>query len=161
MYKNIRRKQKMIDAFNQIKIEEEENRRKIKEKQEENENNDNKLFTDLVKDEIKLFQKDNNNEKYKSSFNSESEKDNTDTIFGQSHSSISINLINKSKKYLLSQKDNKKISFDYSKNNETDGTISYLLNVMNDSKIYSKDLLNIFRINSISKNNEIKKNNII
>ena len=160
MYKNIRKKQKMIDAFNQIKIEEEENRRKIKEKQEENENNDNKLFTDLVKDEIKLFQKDNNNEKYKSSFNSESEKDNTDTMFGQSHSSISINLINKSKKYLLSQKDNKKISFDYSKNNETDGTISYLLNVMNDSKIYSKDLLNLFRINNISKN-EIKKNNII
>jgi hypothetical protein len=34
MYKNIRKKQKMIDAFNQIKLEEEENRRKIKEKQE-------------------------------------------------------------------------------------------------------------------------------
>ena len=50
MYKNIRKKQKMIDAFNQIKLEEEENRRKIKEKQENDNTQDNKLFTDLVKD---------------------------------------------------------------------------------------------------------------
>ena len=164
MYKNIRKKQKMIDAFNQIKIEEEENRRKIKENQEENEindiNNDNQLFTDLVKDEIKLFQKDNNMKYNNNSFNNESDKDNTNTMFGLSHSSISINLINKNKnQLLLSPKENKRMSFD-SKNNETDGTISCLLNVMNDSKIYSKDLLNIFKINNNYKNNNRNKKNI-
>ena len=70
MYKNIRKKQKMIDAFNQIKLEEEENRRKIKEKEEDQDNN---IFTDLVKDEINIFQKDNNIEKYKNSFESGNE----------------------------------------------------------------------------------------
>ena len=92
MYKNIRKKQKMIDAFNQIKLEEEENRRKI---QENDKTQDNKLFTDLVKDEIKIFQKDNDIKKYKKSFDSENDKDNTDTLYGLSHSSISLNFINK------------------------------------------------------------------
>ena len=102
MYKNIRKKQKMIDAFNQIKLEEEENRRKIKEKEEDQDNN---IFTDLVKDEINIFQKDNNIEKYKNSFESGNDKDNTDTLYGLSHSSISLNFISK-KDFLLTPKKN-------------------------------------------------------
>ena len=140
MYKNIRRKQKMIDAFNQIKLEEEENRKKIKEQNDENKE-ENILFTDLVKNEIKTFQKDNNKKPYANSFDSQKEKDDTDTLLGgsHSHSSININLLNK--------KDlNKGLSFD-SKANETNGTISGILNIMNDSKIYIKDLPNIFKVN--------------
>ena len=155
MYKNIRRKQKMIDAFNQIKLEEEENRKKIKERNTENKE-DNMLFTDLVKDEIKTYQKDNNNNPYKNSFDSQNDKDETDTLFGQSHShsSISINLV--SKKDLLSPKNNSKgLSFE-SKTNETNGTVSSLLNIMNDNKIYIKDLPNIFKVNHCS-NNIIEK----
>ena len=137
MYKNIRRKQKMIDAFNQIKLEEEENRKKIKEQKDENKE-DNRLFTDTVKNEIKIFQKDNNSKPYKNSFDSQSEKDeDTDTLFGRSHSSISINLLNKKEL-------NKGFSFD-SKNNETNGTLSGILNIMNDNKIYIKDLTDIFK----------------
>ena len=155
MYKNIRRKQKMIDAFNQIKLEEEENRKKIKERNSENKE-DNMIFTDLVKNEIKTYQKDNNNNPYKNSFDSQNDKDETDTLFGQSysHSSISINLI--SKKDLLSPKNNSKgLSFE-SKTNETNGTISSLLNIINDNKIYIKDLPNIFKVNLCS-NNIIEK----
>ena len=154
MYKNIRRKQKMIDAFNQIKLEEEENRRKIKEKREKNEIDDNRLFTDLVKDEIKIFQKKNNIKKYKNSFDSDNEKDKTDSLNGLSQCSISINLINKNK---ISSPD-KGFSIDC-KNNETNGTISGLLNIMNDSKIYIKDLPNLFKVN-YQKDVKIK-NNII
>ena len=157
MYKNIRKKQKMIDNFNQIKSEEEENRRKIKEKQEDNNNEDKKFFTDLVKDEIKVFQKDNNINKYKNSFDSENDVNNNDTLFGQSHGSISINIINK--KELLSSPN--KIGSADSKNNETNETISGLLNIMNDSKIYINDLPNIFKVNySPNKGGKIK-NNII
>ena len=157
MYKNIRRKQKMIDAFNQIKAEEEENRRNLKEKQNNNEEDqNNKLFTDIVKDEIKLFQKDNTNKRYKNSFDSENDKE--DTLFGRSHSSISFNLINK--KELLTSKgvydtydSSKGKSFDSIRTSETNGTISCLLNVMNDNKIYIKDLPNMFKVNYCPNNN--------
>ena len=147
MYKNIRRKQKMIDAFNQIKLEEEENRKKIKEKQNDNSKEDNKLFTDIVKDEIKYFQKDNTIKNFKNSFDSDNDKE--DTLFGRSRSSVSFNLMNK--KELLSPENqtencNKGLSFDSIKTNETNGTISGLLNVMNDNKIYIKDLPNLFKV---------------
>lgn len=158
MYKNIRKKQKMIDNFNQIKSEERENRRKIKENQGENNNNEeNKFFTDLVKDEIKVFQKDNNIKKYKNSFDSENEADNSDSLFGKSHGSISINIINK--KELLSSPN--KFSSSESKNNETNRTISGLLNIMNDNKIYINDLPNIFKVNFSPNKGEKIKNNII
>jgi hypothetical protein len=162
MYKNIRRKQKMIDAFNQIKLEEEENRKKIKEQNDENKE-ENILFTDFVKNEIKTFQKDNNKKPYTNSFDSQKEKDESDTLFGRSHSHSSINI------NLLNKKDlNKGLSFDSKANeNETNGTISGILNIMNDSKIYIKDLPNIFKVNRnkdyIIEKKEItfkKKNNI-
>ncbi len=148
----------MIDNFNQIKSEERENRRKIKENQGENNNNEeNKFFTDLVKDEIKVFQKDNNIKKYKNSFDSENEADNSDSLFGKSHGSISINIINK--KELLSSPN--KFSSSESKNNETNRTISGILNIMNDNKIYINDLPNIFKVNFSPNKEEKIKNNII
>ena len=158
MYKNIRRKQKMIDAFNQIKLEEEENRKKIKEKQNDNNNEDNKLFTDIVKDEIKYFQKDNTLKNYKNSFDSDNDRE--DTLFGRSRSSVSINLMNK-KEFLSSENKtdnyNKGLSFDSIKTNETNGTISGLLNVMNDNKIYIKDLPNLFKVYYYPNNDNIKQ----
>ena len=58
LYRNIRKKQKMINAINEIKREEKENQKKlgIKEKTEDIFNK-NKLFTKTIKDEIKKFQK--------------------------------------------------------------------------------------------------------
>ena len=161
MYKNIRRKQKMIDAFNQIKLEEEENRKKIKEKQNDNSKEDNKLFTDIVKDEIKYFQKDNTIKNCKNSFDSDNDKE--DTLFGRSRSSVSFNLMNK--KELLSPENqnenfNKGLSFDSIKTNETNCTISGLLNVMNDNKIYIKDLPNLFKVYYYP-NNENKKQKMV
>ena len=158
MYKNIRRKQKMIDAFNQIKLEEEENRKKIKEKQNDNSKDDNKLFTDVVKDEIKYFQKDNTIKNFKNSFDSDNDRE--DTLFGRSRSSVSINFMNK-KEFLSSDKQsdnyNKGLSFDSIKTNETNGTISGLLNVMNDNKIYIKDLPNLFKVYYYPSNDNIKQ----
>ena len=157
MYKNIRRKQKMIDAFNQIKLEEEENRKKIKEKQNDSKE-DNKLFTDIVKDEIKYFQKDNTIKNFKNSFDSDNDKE--DTLFGRSRSSVSFNLMNK-KEFISSEKQsenyNKGLSFDSIKTTETNGTISGLLNIMNDNKIYIKDLPNLFKVYYYPNNDNIKQ----
>ena len=88
-------------------------------------NNNNQLFTKLVKEEIKLFQKNATFRKYKNSFDSESNKE--DTIPGQSSLSI------------------KRKSFNSIKTNETNSTVSCLLNIMNDHKIYPKDLQNLIK----------------
>ena len=101
---------------------------KLKKKKENDKTQENKLLTDLVKDEIKIFQKDKNIKKYKKSFDSENDKNNTDTLYGLSHSSISI-FINK--KDFLSTSIKKSSD---SKNINENETVSGILNIMNDSK---------------------------
>jgi hypothetical protein len=79
-----------------------------------------------VKDQIKIFQKDNNIKKYKKSFDSENNKDNTNTLYGLSHSSISLNFINKKDFLSISIK-----KPNDSKNINENETISGILNIMN------------------------------
>jgi hypothetical protein len=59
LYRNLRKKQKMIDQFNEIKREEEENRKHIKLKKNKQNENDYIIFNKKVQDSI---------EKYKPSF---------------------------------------------------------------------------------------------
>ena len=57
LYRNIRKKQKMIDAFNEIKREEKENKKKLKNKEKDKKNDLNELFSKKIKNEIKEFKK--------------------------------------------------------------------------------------------------------
>ena len=181
LYRNIRKKQKMIDAVNEIKREEEENRKKMKQnnKNFNKEINSNQLFTALVKKEIKTFQKNTTPKRHKNFFDSDYEED-EDTLFTQN--SISISLLNK-KKFIENLeneieigKKNEKSETDGENDtargenektfgsfiaNETNHSISGILNIMNDNKIPTSDLKNLLENNennSIIKNLDIKNN---
>ena len=159
MYRNIRKKQKMIDAYNRIKEEEENNKKKIKKEGDNNKNeNNNKIFTNSVKEEIKLFLKNTTFRKYKNSLDSSDNKENTFMW----NCSLSINLLNKKNLVNNSNKDNGSLkgkSFDSIWTDETNGTLSNLVNIMNDNKIQVKELHHIFRIKQYSDNSNILKKN--
>ena len=160
LYRNIRKKQKMIDAVNEIKREEEENRKKMKQKSDKNNNFKNELFTKKVKEEIKTFQENTTFQKYKNN-NFDSDNDN--------ENSISISVINKKmfENMEINFNSNKEIGRDRNNSvlesfvtNETNHSISGILNMLNDNKIYIKDLPKLLEINNYSKNSlKIKKIN--
>ena len=162
LYRNIRKKQKMIDAVNEIKREEEENRKKMKQNKGKENKEPNELFTKKVKEEIKTFQENATFIKYKNNFDFDNEeKDN----------SISISIMNRIK--FLENLDNNVLSpganeiFGEKSNsmhesfvtNETNHSISGILNILNDNKIYIKDLPKLLEINNYSKNSQKLKNN--
>ena len=125
LYKNIRRKQKMIDAVNEIKREEEENRRLIgcEKKSLKNENNV-KVFTKDINDDIQ-------------NYNPSETRDFDDNSF-----SNSISISYHSKKFIPSSENS---FINDNKNNcnvinETNLSIEKILNIMNTSKIYSDEL---------------------
>ena len=161
LYRNIRKKQKMIDAVNEIKREEEENRKKMKVNNNKDNINDNELFTKKVKEEIKTFQENTTFQRYNNNFDSDNEDCN--------ENSISISLINKKMFENIENKIDKAQENGNEKynsklesfvTNETNHSISGILNVLNDNKIYIQDLPKIFEINAYSKNSQkIKKYN--
>ena len=152
LYRNIRKKQKMIDAFNEIKREEKENRKILKIKEKDKKNELNELFSKKVKNEIKTFQKNISFKNYKNSF--DSDKNNDDTLM-INQNSISL--------YYKQFQDDKNNDIDNDNNNldsfitnQTNGSISNIVNILNDNKIYIKDLPNILTRNN-NKDNQ-KKN---
>ena len=164
LYRNIRKKQKMIDAVNEIKKEEEENRKKMRQNNNLNKDN-NELFTKKVKEEIKTFQENTTFRKYRNQFDSDNEEEN--------ESSFSISVMNK--KMILEnidqklstgvlniteegEKKNSSINESFIEN-ETSHSISGILNVLNDNKIYTNDLTKLLEFNNYSKNSEKLKNN--
>ena len=164
LYRNIRKKQKMIDAVNEIKREEEENRKRMKKNNGKITKDDNELFTKTVKEEIKTFQENTTFEKHRNQFDSENEDGN--------ESSISISIVNR--KMFFENKENKLNSGSINRldsigdktnsihesfiTNETNHSISGILNVLNDNKIYIKDLPKLLEINNYSKNSQKLKN---
>ena len=82
LYRNIRKKQKMIDALNELKREEKENRKKLKSKEysKDKRNQGSELFTKNIKKEIKNYQKNISFQNYKNSFDSDTDKNNEDTL---------------------------------------------------------------------------------
>ena len=87
LYRNIRKKQKMIDAVNEIKREEEENRKRIKLNNNKNNDAKNELFTKKVKEEIKTFQENNTFRQENNNFDSDNDDAN--------ENSISISILNR------------------------------------------------------------------
>ena len=164
LYRNIRKKQKMINAINEIKKEEKENKKKLGIKQDKNINQKNKknvLFTKKVKDEIKLFQKNLASKMYKNSFDTDNKNDD-DTLVINSNS-ISISILNWKQfeeKNFDKIKDKGDINVDSFITNKNDESITKMLNILNDNKIYTKDLPNIFLENrkALSNRNNKKKN---
>ena len=149
LYRNIRKKQKMIDAFNEIKREEKENRKKLKNNQNVKIDN-NELFTKKVKNEIKSYQNNISFKKYKNSFDSDKNNNDDDTLL-INQNSISIYY----KQFMDGEKDD--ICTESFIGNQTSGSISNIVNVLNDNKIYTKDLPNILIQNDHTKN-KMKKN---
>ena len=167
LYRNIRKKQKMIDAVNEIKREEEENRKKMKQNNGKIDKDLNELFTKTVKEEIKTFQENSNFEKYKNPFDSDNEDENENSI------SISVmnrkmffeNLDNKlstgvcSTTEIMGDRNNSNSIHESFVANETNHSISGILNVLNDNKIYINDLPKLIEFNNYSKNSQKLKNN--
>ena len=161
LYRNIRKKQKMIDAVNEIKREEEENRKKMKVNNDKDNIKDNELFTKKVKEEIKSFQENTTFQRYNNNFDSDNEDCNENSI------SISLinrkmfeNMENKFDKAQENGSDKYNSKLESFVTNETNHSISGILNVLNDNKIYIQDLPKIFEINAYSKNSQkIKKYN--
>ena len=149
LYKNIRKKQKMIDAFNQIKREENENRKKLKNNGKEKGNNDlNELFTKKIKNEIKAYQNNISIKNYKNSF--DSDKNNDDTLLINQNS---ISIYYKQ----LKEEENEDKKLDSFITNQTNGSISSIVNILNDNKIYTKDLPNLLAQNNFIIFNKSKK----
>ena len=145
LYKNIRRKQKMIDAFNEIKKEEEENRRLIGNKNENNDNLNTEVFTQDIKNDIKNYNPSQTREE-EYSFNN----------------SISISIFSKKNfpsvdnSFIIENNIN---NLNYNKN-DTNASIEKILNVMNGSKIYTNELKEGILIEEeLKKKNQIEREN--
>ena len=177
LYRNIRKKQKMIDAINEIKREENENKKLLKEKCKvgnKNLNDNNELFTPKIKEEIKTFQNNISFKNYKNSF--DSNKDENDTLLINRSSFLNPNNFKKDLKVGEESVDNNwGTIINTFIANETNGSLSGVINILNDNKINSKDLPNILnyykksiykkeiindnkkKINEVSKNKITKK----
>ena len=147
LYKNIRRKQKMIDAINAIKNEEKENRKHINRHSNKNKNI---FFTKPINEEIRKYIE---NASFKKNINNSFDSDNKNNS-----NTILINYsINQSEQSILLN------SFI---NNEPSNSICDIMNVLNDNKIYMKDIspkktTKIKTFNKTKKNNTIKKKDTI
>ena len=163
LYRNIRKKQKMINAINEIKKEEKENKKKLGIKSEKNDENfkKNELFTKKIKDEIKIFQKNLCGKIYKNSFDTDNQNE-EDTLL-INNNSISISILNwkefeKNNFDKINEKENNK-DIDSFITNKTNESITKMLSILNDNKIYIRDLPKIFMENKNLDQN-VKKQNI-
>ena len=157
LYRNIRKKQKMINAINEIKKEEKENKKKLGIKNDKIINTNNKLnelFTKKIKDDIKIFQKNLSGKIFKNSFDTDNQNEEDTLLINQNSISISIfnwkdfekNNIEKLKEVQKEKKiDN--INIDSFITNKSEESITKMLSILNDNKIYIKDLQNIFMEN--------------
>ena len=163
LYRNIRKKQKMINAINEIKKEEKENKKKLGIKSEKNDENfkKNELFTKKIKDEIKIFQKNLCGKIYKNSFDTDNQNE-EDTLL-INNNSISISILNwkefeKNNFDKITEKESNK-NIDSFITNKTNESITKMLSILNDNKIYIRDLTKIFMDNK-NLNQNVKKQNI-
>ena len=139
LYRNLRKKQKMIDQFNEIKREEEENRKHLKLKINKENENDYIIFNKNVQDSI---------EKYRPSFTQS-------TIIMTEYLNYS-NIINNKKESKIFNENSITISLNY--NNINTNTNNFDLN---DADINSSELSLISIANNIGTEKNIidKKNN--
>jgi hypothetical protein len=157
----------MIDAINEIKREEKENKKQLQNMGNKKKSSANKeLFTKKVKDEIKNFQNQISFKKYKNSFDTDKNDEDNTLLINQN--SISISLLNW-KQYEKNSDSNSNFDEKINKSNnwgpnidsfmtiQTNGTLSDMVNVLNDNKLYAKDIQNI--VSDKNKFQQINNNN--
>ena len=124
LYRNIRKKQKMIDAFNEIKREEEENKKYLNKNKnkKKNNNNNNIVFNSTIQESINNYQPSNINSIYMNSFED---------------SKISISILNKnSNKFytpcdsFINTNSNLNTSRNFNNNNNLDYSITSLESIL-------------------------------
>ena len=169
LYRNIRKKQKMINAINEIKKEEKENKKKLEIKNDKDINlinKQNELFTKKIKDDIKIYQRNLSGRIFKNSFDTDNQNG-EDTLLINANS-ISISILNwknfeknNHEKLKEEEKGEVNIYIDSFITNKSYESITKMLSILNDNKIYIKDLTNIFMENKkLIFNSSIKKQNI-
>ena len=120
-----------------------------------NKNNKNKheLFTKKIKDEIKIFQKNLVGKVFKNSFDTDNQNGDGDDTLLINPNSISISVLNwKEFEKNNFEKNNNKDNEDNNDSfitNKTNESITQMLSILNDNKIYIKDLPKIFMENKI------------
>ena len=130
LYRNLRKKQKMIDQFNEIKKEEEENRKHLKLERNKNNENDYILFSKKMQDSI---------EKYRPSFTQS-------TIIMDDYINFCNN--NQKKKSSISNENSITISLNYNNTNRN----NYDLNDINNSELSLVSIANDIGILTNEKN---------
>ena len=158
LYRNIRKKQKMIDAINEIKREEKENKKKLGIKNDKNKklNNikdaNNELFTPKIKDEIKIFQQNLCGKIIQNSFDTDNQNEDNTLLINSN--SISISILNwkefeKKGNNMTNENNlnNMNTNIDSFITNKEDESITKMLSILNDNKIYIKDLPILFMEN--------------
>ena len=129
LYTNIRKKQKMIDAVNIIKNEEEINKNNIK-------NNPNEIFTKQINDDIQKCQPSN-------------------IIFNEDESSFSISIFSKKNNQTPDNSFNLDLTKNLNEINDTNGSIE---NILNDLKGNNKKKNDVKKPTKKTKKNENKIN---
>ena len=148
----------MIDAINEIKREEKENKKKLGIKNDKNKklNNikdaNNELFTPKIKDEIKIFQQNLCGKIIQNSFDTDNQNEDNTLLINSN--SISISILNwkefeKKGNNMTNENNlnNMNTNIDSFITNKEDESITKMLSILNDNKIYIKDLPILFMEN--------------
>ena len=143
LYKNIRKKQKMIDAVNKEKNTNNNNKNThsfLFNNNENNNNNNNIVFTNSIKLDIKKFCSENNNLNNNNSFNNNNE----DSLFNNNNNNNSKSIINTESNIVC---------------DITNNSIENVIKILNNNEITANDIKNEIFYEKINKNNKINNNN--
>ena len=166
LYRNIRKKQKMIDAFNQIKKEEEENRKSLKKELDNKEKGEIMIFNKSIQESINRYRPSCNSFMFNSIISGfmKSNNNNNDSNL---NSLISISL---NKVYPLNNNKNSNLnSFDFDNNEITINSENSLKNIVqilnqkyeNNKTNSNKEITNSLKIDNINNNVKIQNNHKI
>ena len=148
LYRNIRKKQKMIDAFNEIKKEEEENRKHLKLDLINDDKNENKFFNEKVQESIEKYNPSISNILCYTMISEINNKLN-DEIELNDKSLISISL-NSYKQFIFNENENNSLNkFNFDENEK---------NIINNSFNSEKTVFSIIKILNNKKENKKKEN---
>ena len=131
LYRNIRKKQKMIDAFNQIKKEEEENRNSLKKENNNKEKGEMIVFNKSIQESINRYQPSGTSFMFNSIISGFMRKNNNNDSNLNSLVSISLNkAFPISNNKMNSNNNSKKNSFEYNNSEITLNSENSLINIV-------------------------------
>ena len=157
LYRNIRKKQKMIDAFNQIKKEEEENRNSLKKENKNKEKGEMIVFNKSIQESINRYHPSGTSFLFNSIISGFMKNNNNNESNWNSLISISLNkALPLNKKLLNSNNNSKQNSFECDNNEITLNSENSLINII---QILNKKYDNNMAINNPHNNRLEEYNN--